>query len=81
MRTAKQLFYKEKFNTTDSRKLWNNINEILNRKSKNESGIAYLLVNGNKIEREIEIAEEMNKYFTNIGIQLAAKVPTVKRTE
>ena len=39
-----------------------------------------LVINKNDVTSEIRIANDFNKFFTNIGPELAEKIPTASRT-
>ena len=54
---------------------WKIINNILNRQTKGSTNInAKFYKNGNQIVDESDIANEFNKYFVNVGNNLASKI-------
>ena len=59
-----------------SKALWKTINEITHRKSKTNSFLRKIqLDSGKVIENSSEIANELNKYFVQVGPKLAEKLP------
>ena len=75
LRIAKKDYYCNHFETfkCDIKKTWETINEIMN-KNKSSSFPEYFLVNGHRTTDHTIIANEFNKYFTNIGINLAEQI-------
>ena len=64
-------------NQADSRKLWNTINNACGRKSTSPSFPVKLKADSEIITHHTEIANYINNYFTNIGKNLADKIPSV----
>ena len=61
-------------------KTWNNINSILNRKQNNDLNtkiIDHLIIDGNKITSDSQIATHFNKFFEEIGHTTASNIPAV----
>ena len=58
----------------NSKESWRTINELLNRKSK-ATTINEVNVNGKSIAGDKDIANEFNKYFSEIGKKLAKEIP------
>lgn len=56
-------YYKNKFNTSDPKKIWRGINDILGKGQKNEE-IAKLIVNNTEILDQNLIADSLNSFFT-----------------
>ena len=80
LRLEKQKYYcaqfeKKKFNIKET---WGVINKALNRKSKIRD-IIQIRENDRIINDEESIADHFNKYFSNIGPNLAKKIPNVQK--
>jgi hypothetical protein len=78
LRAAKKLHFARTLNdnAADPKKTWQTLNEILG-KSKGNSTVSQLKVNG-VIERdETAIANSFNNFFTNIGMEISNSVPPV----
>ena len=77
IRIAKKKHYAQQFNVCkhDSRKTWKNINDILSN-HKPKTSPDYFLVEQSKVRDNLEIANNFNLYFTNIGINLAKDIQT-----
>ena len=63
------------------KKTWNIIEEVIGKT--NNSGSrppTKLVINKNDVTSGIGIANEFNKFFANIGPELAGKIPTASRT-
>ena len=79
---AKSKYYKKYFEEykQDSKKQWQMINNLLNRKTKN-SGVPKLLDNsGNVINKPVDIAEKFNDYFVNIASNLKSQINSTRPT-
>ncbi len=64
----------------DSSKLWRVLNEVIG-KSNNKSGISDIfVVNGKNITNPMDISNGFCSYFTNVGHDFAAKIPTSKNS-
>lgn len=62
-------------NLHSTKKLWNLINEKIGKVKNKEQNINYILdENELKINNSKEIASKFNYYFSNIGIELSAKI-------
>lgn len=62
--------------SSDPRKLWNTINSALGRKSKPNQALNKIqLSDSSFVTNSKEIAHSFNKYFTEIGPNLASKIP------
>ena len=75
--TAKQNFFKKKIDDskTNSRHIWNVINEITCRKkTKTQQPKKIRLSNGSLTQNPSEIANTLNNFFVNIGPELAEKL-------
>ena len=76
IRQSKFNYYKDKFNKNklDMRKTWNTINEVLN-KTKDQKGVSENFnINGKTETDKTVIADQFNKYFIDIGPELAKKI-------
>ena len=75
VRLAKQVYYQNIFNkhTSDSRKTWQTINELTSRKS-GKMSVTSLKVNGLTITNPLELSNEFNNHFANIGPKLASEI-------
>ena len=74
---AKSNYEKEqvKKRLNNSRKLWQYINSKINNKVKNNSQMNYLINEKNqKIYHKLEIANEFNSFYENVGNNLAKKI-------
>ena len=75
IKETKKLYYNSKLATsTNSKESWQTINELLNRQSK-ATTINEVNVNGKSIAGDKDIANEFNKYFSEIGKKLAKEIP------
>ncbi len=75
IKETKKLYYNSKLATsTNSKESWRTINELLSRQSK-ATTINEVNVNGKSIAGDKDIANEFNKYFSEIGKKLAKEIP------
>ena len=73
IRKEKNNYYKTKIENCrgDSHKIWQTINELLNRKCNKGSVKNDIIINkGNSYKTDFEIAQFMNKYYKNIAIEI-----------
>ena len=55
--------------------------EVVDKTNKSRSRLSTkLVINKNEVTSEIGIANKFNKFFTNIGPELAGRIPTASRT-
>ena len=55
--------------------------EVTGKRNKSRARLpTKLVINKNDVTRGIGIANEFNKFFTNIGTELAEKIPTASGT-
>ena len=82
IRQAKKLYYVNHFNKVKNciKKTWLTINEILCRNNKNTEFPSHFLINNEPITNMSSIANEFNKYFTNIGPKLASTIHNLPGT-
>ena len=63
------------------KKTWNIIDQVIGKTNKSGSRPpTKLVINKNDVTSGIGIANEFNKFFANIGPELAGKIPTASRT-
>ena len=82
LRISKQTYYQNYFeqNKKNSKRIWEGIHEIVSsRKSKKDSSISTIVVDGNTITAQTEMAESFNNFFTSIGKNLQKKIPLLTR--
>ena len=78
IRTAKNRYWSDLFANcrNDMKTTWKNINTLL-CKTKNKHNLPeYFDINGTKIHDTKDIANEFNTYFTKVGSNLAASIPS-----
>jgi hypothetical protein len=77
IRNSKQQYYNSYFsnNVGRTKETWKGINSILS-KAKGSIKIPKIVVNGTKISDPKAISNAFNEYFTEIGPNLAAQIPT-----
>ena len=83
LRISRQTYYQKYFekNKKNSKRLWQGIHEIISsQKSKKDSSISTIIVDGNTITAPTEMAENFNNFFTLIGKNLQEKIPPTKKT-
>ena len=74
--SQKILEYKNSANKT-----WNIMKEVMGKTNKSGSRLpTKLAINKIDVTSEIGVANEFNKFFTNIGPELAEKIPIASRT-
>ena len=74
IKETKRRYYNSKLtNSANIKESWQTINELLNRKSKTTT-ISEINVNERKIVGDKNIANEFNKYFSEIGKKLANEI-------
>ena len=69
---AKEKYYKKYFErySNCSRKQWQMINKLLNRKGKTSNSTKLKDYNGNIISTSLDVAEKFNDYFSSIASNL-----------
>ena len=77
IRKAKHDYYFTTFDKYkgDIKKTWRTINSILNRNRKINHFPSHIIGSNGKIYDKVEMANELNNYFCNIGQKLANKIP------
>ena len=80
-RIAKQNYYAKMIqsNKNDLSKQWKLINQILERNNKQKATVAKLINEKNEaLINNVEICNELNSYFTEIGPRMASIIPDTK---
>ena len=77
LRLSKTNYYKEYFiiNKTKTKEIWKGINQLICLKSKGSLLPSKLIINEHEITNDKAIADQLNKFFSNIGKNLALTVP------
>ena len=83
IRAAKREYYHKKFDQLKHslKNTWKSINFVLNRTRKKSELPCSFLVDGRVVTDKQEIANEMNKFFTNIGPSLASVIDTSNKPD
>ena len=82
-RKSKRIYYSQKIleYKTNAKNTWNIMKEVIGKTNKSGSRLpTKLVIKKNDVTSEIGIANESNKFFTNIGPELAEKIPNASRT-
>ena len=81
IKSAKKAYYKSAFNSCakDQRKTWKTVNELTSRKS-NKTVINEIQYQGQKSKSQVDVAELLNTFFTEIGPSLSGNVENVETT-
>ena len=82
-RKSRRNYYSQKIleHKNNAKKSRNIMKEVIGKTNKSGSRLPIkLLINKNDVTSEIGIANEYNNFFTNIGPELAEKIPTASRT-
>ena len=82
IKKAKRLYFTKNLDLhkDDIKKTWKLINELNSRNRKNTNNISEIKMGEEAITSPMEMAEAFNSYFTNVGVNLAAKIPSLKFT-
>ena len=77
LRVAKKLYFEAKLerNQGDPKKMWDTLNEAINRKCSKNSFINEINVNGQPSSDSQKIANEFNIFFSEIGEKIKADIP------
>ena len=77
VRTAKKTYYDTKFTdfSTNMRKTWDTIREVIGSKKHRENIPDYFRNNGRLLIESLDIAEGFNDFFSGIGPKLANEIP------
>jgi hypothetical protein len=79
IRIAKRNYYDDKFTSVRNniKDTWKLINEVINNKKMKQTLPSQFNIDGRIVFYPNEIANKFCKYFTNIGINLANKIPSI----
>lgn len=79
---AKRTYYESLFDKykNDTKNTWLCINQILNRKQNKKDYPSSFIIDGKTVENHSIIADEFNKYYSEIGPTLASKIHTTHNT-
>ena len=82
IKKAKRLYFTKNLDLhkDDIKKTWKLINELNSRNRKKTNNVSEIKIGGEVITSPMEMAEAFNSYFTNVGVNLAAKIPPPKFT-
>jgi len=75
---AQNLYYHHLFNSKENsiKKLWNNLNMVCSfKKNKTKTLISKIVTDGKEFTDPVDICNEFNRYFCNVGEELVAKLP------
>ena len=77
LRSAKRRYYEERLESTKTniKTTWKTLNEIINKKTRKKSLPSVFIANNQNIVNPLNIANRFCDYFTNIGPNLANKIP------
>ena len=77
IRAAKKTYFEKNLENSknDPKSTWSLLNEALNRKSKKNSHIDSINLYNSSITDSEKIADEFNRFFTNIGQEIAENIP------
>jgi hypothetical protein len=80
VRAAKKQHYTQKLqaNTSNVKKTWDTLNEILNRNKKSET-VEKINVNGQPETDPLKIADRFNSFFSNIGLEISNSIPATDK--
>ena len=78
IREAKILHYDKLFHKyrSDMKMTWKTISEVVCKSNRKRLELEKIIVDAKTITNKIEICNEFNKFFTNIGPKLAGKINT-----
>ena len=76
IKASKRSYYINLFNNfkNNTKKLWESLN-TLNKSPKPKSNISNIISNNKLLTRPVDIANEFNSYFANVGSKLDEKLP------
>ena len=79
---SKKSYYSQKIieYKDNAKKTWNVMKELIGKTRKSEPHLpGKLLINEQEVSGKVEIANEFNTFFTNIGAELAKNIPNASR--
>ena len=79
VRLSRKMYYSQKFenNINNVNGLWDTVNEITGKNNKDNTSIVH--ENDNELTDPNDISDAFNKYFTNLGLNLASKIGNTKK--
>ena len=82
IRSAKQQYYRVQFGKykNNLKKTWDTIKEVIAPSSKDIDFPTHFLVNDSLYNNPLEISNEFNKVFVDVGLELARKIPEIPNT-
>ena len=82
MKLSKRNYYNQYFlqNSNNSKKIWKGIKQIIHYKPKSSQTSIKIVQYNKEVTDPKQIANTFNKYFANIGNELAKSIPTVSQT-
>jgi hypothetical protein len=82
IRNAKKLYWENKFESSakNIKETWKNINQILNKKYKNNDLPSLFKHEDNPLTDSSDISNGFNNYFSTVGFNLAENIPHAVRT-
>ncbi len=77
IRHAKSIYFQNELikHQSDIKKTWQILRKAINNKSKSENSIQEIIINNEIINDPARIAEEFNKFFTNIATNITKNIP------
>ena len=79
---SKKSYYSQKIieYKDNAKKTWNVMKELIGKTRKSEPHLpGKLLINEQEVSGKVEIANEFNTFFTNIGSEMAKTIPNASR--
>ena len=82
LKISKRHYYNQYFleNINDSKRVWNGIKQIIHFKPKTSQKTIKLVENNVEITDPVTVANAFNKYFANVGHNLAATIPDLQKS-
>ena len=82
IRELKKKYYYDLFEKykCDIKNTWNTISEIFNKSNRKKNSILKIFNNGRYVTKSIDIANEFNIFFANIGPLLASKLDATNKS-
>ena len=77
LKKSKKHFYNDYFeqHSNDSKKTWEGIKSIININKVKFPQISQIKVNGNIVNNQKYIVEELNNFFVNVGPNIEKEIP------
>ena len=76
IRLSKKMYYQNCFNKfrSDIKKTWQVIKEVISKNNKTNDYPEFFVINSHNVSEPIQIANEFNRFYINIGVELANKI-------